>query len=68
MHNYIRIIIIYLFTLLQKATLGIHRMDYMLHYVNGQLSIKQVELNTMASGGGPGAEALKEVHELVIVE
>ena len=47
----------------QRATLGLHRMDYMLHYTDGELAIKQVEMNTMASSLGPLAEGLRDVHE-----
>lgn len=50
----------------QPLSLGIFRSDYLLDYKNGDISIKQVELNTISASFGGLSSKVSELHRLVI--
>ena len=46
----------------QALHLGLFRSDYMLHYNNAELEIKQVEFNTISSSFGPLSHQVSALH------
>ncbi|KAJ2995175.1 hypothetical protein HDV02_001001 [Globomyces sp. JEL0801] len=49
----------------QKIWMGIHRSDYLLHYEDNQPSIKQVELNTIASSFSSLSSKTDQLHHYI---
>lgn len=49
----------------QKIRFGIHRSDYMLQNSDDGVALKQVELNTIASGAAALATRTSELHKYI---